>query len=178
MDNISSAPKESRVIALSLLVLLIVVGGYLWLSSRSVPTTKSPIVTAVPAPAVVSHEPAKNVQVVQGDTTATSSNALPDGFPTDIPVDTTHLTESYKAFYSTHNVTQYTVSFISTKSQATLWKQYDTALPAAGYVIDKSMSNQATGQIVAAKGNDTLNVLIFSQDNSLIVQINLLDKTM
>ena len=60
------------------------------------------------------------VVVKRMNTAFESRHKVPEGFPTDIPLELAGITESYSANYTDHGVIQYTVSYASTRSRSTI----------------------------------------------------------
>jgi len=101
---------------------------------------------------------------------------LPIGFPTDVPVDTSAIVESFSANYPDRGVTQSTVSFSSNKSQAALFSEYATFMTNTGYDFGQSGKNENLKTLFGTKdGNDLL--IVFPINNSVTsVQITYVER--
>jgi len=157
--NFSS--NESKVVIPALLLVLVLVALYFGMN-----TIKSPSLEIT-----TSTNSTKNIEVSK-NMAAASTSVLPEGLPSDIPLEKNHLTESYKALYKDSGVIAYTVSYTSKRSKADLWKMYSDFLTSSGYKIDKEVTNMNLGQISGSKGRDTLMVVVSSHDQVSIVQLN------
>lgn len=110
-----------------------------------------------------------NVKVIQGLTTSDGVKNVPEGIP-ELPIEGP-LVESYKAVYSTQNITQYTVTYISTKPVSDLMTEYNDFLIANGYSVEKTSNT-----IIANKSGDTLSIGLSTRNKASYIQLNYLDR--
>jgi hypothetical protein len=154
---------------LGVLVLVIIIGGYLWYSSSK--SAPAPV-----APPVV-QKPVSDVKVTTAQmNTTTSTLSLPVGFPTNIPVEVLNITESYTAEYKSAGFVQYTITYTSDKTVASKWLEYKDFLTKAGYTLGKEGTNQAQGTVYGKKGMDEMSVLVATQNKKTTVHISVLQK--
>lgn len=154
--------KEIRVILPALLVLLIIAAGYYWYINR---TPSAP------------YTPPTSTTTPQQNTGSTSLSQIakpldiPNGFPTDIPVEKANLTEGYSINYKDYNVTQYTVAYTSSKTKDALWTTYNSYLITNGYKLNSLVTNKAQGVMDGTKNKDELNIVITTRGTGSYVQM-------
>ncbi|MDB5194632.1 MAG: hypothetical protein JWN50_646 [Parcubacteria group bacterium] len=173
-NNGNNHGKETRVILPALLLVLIIVGGYYWYASRNSGSQPAVVSTATTTPTATG--PAAGVEVAKTDLTPGVLTKLPAGFPASIPVEQATITESYKAVYTEHGVTQYTVTYTSTKTKDALWKIYTDFGTAQGYKINATSTDKTKGVLDLQKGNNELNAVITAQGGSTLVQLNYVER--
>jgi len=174
----SSAPsgghKEVRLILPALLLVLIIGAVYYWYASRS--SAPAPAQNTQAATSTAAVAPNVDVQQVNLAQATSAASKLPAGFPASIPVETAGIKESYKAVYTDHNVTQYTVSYSTAKSKDTLWRIYTDFGTANAFTVNASSTSRAQGVLDLRKGKDELNVVISSAGSGSLVQMTYLDR--
>ncbi|MEK7194411.1 MAG: hypothetical protein AAB660_01845 [Patescibacteria group bacterium] len=153
------------------LVVVVVVALGLWFGIREI---KKANLETIPEGAVTA-EKKNTVEVTKTDITKTGSK-LPQGFPSDIPVETVTAGESYKAQYSDIGMTQYTVSYTSKKSKDEIWTIYNDYMNGAGYAVDKVSSSKSLGQISGTKQNDIFSAIVSSYNGISLVQLSYQDR--
>lgn len=117
------------------------------------------------------------VKVDKVDLTTAQGNArLPQGFPTDIPVETTGAFESYTADYPTRNFTQYTVSYTTTKSVKDTYALYLSYMTKAGYTFRSDGKDEKHGFLYGTKDNNDLSVVVTPKGTETSVQMSYLKK--
>ena len=114
------------------------------------------------------------VTVTKTDILKTGSR-LPEGFPKEIPVESINIKDSYRAYYEKVRATQYTVSYTSERTKGDLWKTYSDYMVGEQYVVSAA-SSKSSGQISGTKGDDSLSVIITTQNSVTLVQIVYLDR--
>ena len=151
--------------ALAIIVLLLVVGfAFYSFSSKE-------------QPSIDVETPSSNVKVDQGENKGGSIQALPRGFPAQIPVEINSVFESYRAEYQDQGVVQYTVSYTTTDKREAKWDEYRTFMIENGYQINESTSNRASGTISGLKDKDLLLVTISdSQEGKSTVRLNFIKR--
>lgn len=103
----------------------------------------------------------ENVQVQKVDLSSSQGNAkIPAGFPSNIPVETAGVFESYSATYPDHHLTQYTVNYTSASSLKDAFNTYNTFLSQNGYTTTNTIDEKTEKTLVANKGNDTLTIIV------------------
>jgi hypothetical protein len=115
------------------------------------------------------------VTVAKTDVTKSGSR-VPQGFPSDIPIESINVIDSYKAFYEKVQATQYTVNYTSDRDREDLWNMYSKFMNDSGYRIDVAQTSRGVGQISGAKGDDSLSVIVTSSNGISLVQISYLDR--
>jgi hypothetical protein len=100
---------------------------------------------------------------------------IPDGFPSNIPVEAGNMTQGYKINYKDHATTQYTVAFTSSVPRDTIWKAYSDVMKATGYVVATSSSKEL-GVLQARRWNDELNISINDYGTDHLITINFIDR--
>ncbi|MHB0978272.1 MAG: hypothetical protein ACYC1K_02630 [Minisyncoccota bacterium] len=105
---------------------------------------------------------------------------LPDGFPTNIPVEKSNLIESTKITYSEQKSVLYSVSFNSARQSEELYAQYKDFLSAKnGFVIDNQVKTveRMAFQATKAGTKDNITVAITPQSSgAILVQISYVSK--
>ncbi|MFZ2048724.1 MAG: hypothetical protein WAV25_00240 [Minisyncoccia bacterium] len=154
-------------------IIVLVLVGYVWYSSTNKSGATLPNTSTTAKTEEV--KPRSDVTVKQAEVTDTGKSLkLPAGFPTTIPVETMNVTESYSAFYQTHNSTQYTVTYTSTATIASKWDEYEAFMSKNGYTINKATSIKSKGIISGTKTGESLLVVINAQGGKTLVHITLL----
>lgn len=161
-DGNETGHSGLRVILPILIMLILLAAGYVWYSSRGGSGELER----------VEETPAEGVEVEHIDLNTAEGDKLPQGLPAGIPVEEEGLKESYKADYTQHGVTQYTVSYESAASVGAKWDEYNAYLASTGYELDTTTSNRATGVIRGTAGASELIVVITSRSNGSYVQLN------
>ncbi len=154
-----------------LLVIVIVaalaLGGYLFLNrGADAPKDETPIENVTKK---------DGVTVAKTDVTKSGSK-VPQGFPTDIPIESVNVTDSYKAFYERVQATQYTVNYTSDRDREDLWNMYSKFMNDSGYRIDVAQTSRGLGQISGSKGDDSLSIIVTSSNGITLVQLSYLDR--
>lgn len=151
-------------------VLIVAVALFLWFAlsttERREKLEETPVETVTKTDGVV---------VAKTDITKGGSK-LPQGFPGDIPVESISITDSYKAFYEKVNTTQYSVNYTSKRDREVLWETYYDFMNSSDYTVNMVTSSRNSGQINGTKGNDSLSVIITSNNGVSLVQISYLDR--
>jgi hypothetical protein len=159
--------SRNKIVIAAVVLIVILSGAYLALrlktSNTSISTSEivnksRPTGTAAP-----------EVEVTLANENGSGTKQVPPGFP-NLPVEG-EIVESYKALYSTKNITQYTLSYFSVKTKADLLSEYKTFLSANGYKIEETSDT-----IHATKNTDTLSIIISNPQSKSFVQLNYLDR--
>ena len=137
---------ERRYIIPALLVLLILVGAYIY-----IPNSREHLVPTGPNDTGGTPTVAMNVKVVRADQGEVKT--IPPGFPQDIPVSP-YIIESYRMEYTAHNVTQYTVGYVTKSQIADVIKKYVSYMKTAGYKVATTAAAYMSGD----KNGNTLSV--------------------
>lgn len=149
--------------------IIVIVGGYL-LVTKGFGTSPSQKYTMTPTPE-------KDISTsVQSGAQVGGNQAVVPGFPASIPVESKGIFESYKTEYAAQGVTQYTVSYKSTKTQSALWDIYNTYFTGAKFDLSSSVNNKANGILYGTKGNVGLFVTISASGNQNVVHLNYVEK--
>ena len=163
---------QTKTILVALLVLLILAGGYIWFKNYKGHES------VAPAGKIISDtetKPKDNVEVTQVDLNAENTEVrLPEGFPTNIPLEISGIFESYSAVYETQGVTQYTVSYNSSASKSAKWDEYNSFMTKESYAFDKNATSKSQGTLSGTKDKDSLLAVVSAKGDKTIVQLNLL----
>ena len=103
-------------------------------------------------------------------TQAQGTNRLPSGFPSNIPVDTLTIYESYTAEYPT--ATQATVAYKTERSISDAYKVYHDYMKNAGYVFRPNGEDMEKGILYGKLLNNDLSILITQKDANTSVQMS------
>ena len=150
-----------------LVVLLLVVFGISKISKRDT------------SPDSTVNTPAQeDVVVKKVDLSKASSpqEKIPQGFPAYIPVETGEAYESYSMDYPERNVTQYSLSYVTSVSKAAKYKEYLEFMTKNGFEFAKDGKNESAGFLYGVKNNDDLTIVIASTGAKTSVQISFLDR--
>jgi hypothetical protein len=115
----------------------------------------------------------EDLQITKTDL-SNSQSRVPNGFPSNIPIESAGITDSSKAESSSE--TSYTVSYTSRKTKDEIWVLYSDFMMGSGYNIDRQVSSKSLGQIRGVKVGDTLTVIISTRSGLSYVQLSLTDK--
>ena len=166
--------QQTKTLFATAVVIIILVLVSVWFMGRSKNPYTTPQATTT-SDNTTEVKPRSDVVVKQAEPTDTGKSLkLPAGFPTTIPVELANITESYSAFYQTHNTTQYTVSFISSESVGAKWDQYNAYMIQSGYTINKTSTIKSKGTLLGTKTGESLTIVITTQNNKTIVNLTLL----
>lgn len=122
----------------------------------------------------------ENVLLTRVDlTTATGENKLPSGFPEDIPIETVGITNSYKAVFpdrgiTGRGITEYTVSFISSKSKGEVYDMYEKFMVDSGYKFLPENQSKEKGILYGRNDSGDLSVFISEENSKTAVGVTLL----
>jgi signal transduction protein with GAF and PtsI domain len=156
-----------KLLLVLVIVVVLAIGGYLLLSGGAgEPKNETPIETVTKRDGVI---------VAKTDVTKSGSK-VPQGFPSDIPIESVNITDSYKAFYERVQATQYTVNYTSDRDREDLWNMYSKFMNDSGYRIDVAQTSRGLGQISGAKGDDSMTVIVTSSNGISLVQLSYLDR--
>ncbi len=98
------------------------------------------------------------------------TNRIPAGFPSNIPIDTANIYDSYTAVYPT--ATQATVSYLTDKSIADAYEVYHAYMKKEGYVFRPNGEDMKKGILYGTLSNNDLSILITTKDTKTSVQIS------
>jgi len=137
--NQGDKPKRNFipiVIIIIIVILLLIVFGLSKISKKDSASNSS-------ADTQVQEE----VVVTKVDLTKVSSpqEKIPQGFPAYIPVETGEAYESYSMDYPERNVTQYSLSYVTTVSKAAKYKEYVDFMTKNGFEFAKDGKNGSSG---------------------------------
>ena len=168
--------QQTKIFIAAAVILVVLVFGYVWFLSRAkAPVIQSP--TASSTQTATQIKPRSDVLVNSAQPTSTGKSLqLPTGFPTTIPVELGNITESFSAFYQTHNATQYTVTFTSAETVSAKWDEYSAYMTKAGYVMNKTATNKSKGTLSGSLAKDNLLIVITTENNKTTVHLTLLQQ--
>jgi len=166
-------PKKSQsiIFIVALFVILLIVAFAMSSFSKKAPTTTPPVTTE--------NQPQKTTEVKVSKvdlTTAQGDARLPQGFPTDIPVETTGAFESYIADYPTQNATQYTISYTTTKSVKDTYALYLAFMTKADYTFRPDGKDAKNGFLYGTKDNNDLSIVVSTKGTQTSVQMTYLKR--
>jgi hypothetical protein len=112
--------------------------------------------------------------VYKGDTAlGAAGTKLPEGFPSDIPLEAANLKESYRVDYVERGVIQYSAVYESSKTLDEVRKIYVDYMTKAGYVL-KSTEPTTTGNYFYGQiGDDDFTVALSFDSNTRKTTVNL-----
>ncbi len=114
----------------------------------------------------------KNVTIETVDLrTAKGENKLPKGFPRDIPVDLSNVTESFSANYEDDKVLQGGFTFMSQQTKDEAYNSYLTSITNSGYILDTQNTNKEAGYILGTKDGSQISFAITEINNSVQIQV-------
>lgn len=91
--------------------------------------------------------------------TSTSKSKVPDGFPNDIPVESYNIVNAYKVNYESQGLTQFTISYTSSKTKDELFDLYYNYMNTANFALTANTSRKL-GQVVGTRAGSTLTINI------------------
>lgn len=171
MQNNSQDTGNNKIIVLAIVFILLLVGAFYFLSMKKTP---APVQNTGTTGTEQNNTGLTQEKVEIKKTslmTGNEANKLPKGYPMDLPVDTTNVTESYVAEYPNRNLTQYTLAFLTTKSVKEEVTMYVSAIEKAGYTFTSDGKNTAGGYLNAKKGKTTVSVNVGTTNGKTIVNI-------
>ncbi|MDB5253962.1 MAG: hypothetical protein JWL80_28 [Parcubacteria group bacterium] len=157
--------NETRIIVPALLLVLVLVGGYMYFNSRIYLNKLSPKIVET-----------KKVEVDNLLATQQETKNIPSAYPDNFPIEKANITESYSVDYKDENIKQDSVSYTSAATKDILWKIYSDYFTANGFVIDTNATNKTNGIIAATKEKQTVSVIISVHGKVSLVQINIINK--
>ena len=166
--------QQTKIFIAAAVILVVLVVGYVWFLG-STKTQNNQTQNTQTTQVVQQAQPRSDVVVNSAQPTSTGKSLqLPAGFPTTIPVELANVTESFSAFYQTHNATQYTVTFTSAETISAKWDEYNAYMTKAGYVMNKTATNKSKGTLSGILAKDNLLVVITTENNKTTVHLTLL----
>jgi hypothetical protein len=165
VPEVNQVPQGNKNLELlgALLFLIIIIGAGYYFSKNTSSNQLVEIPTKSSSQIAVSGQ--------FGNSPVAVSKVLPTQFPANIPVETGNITENYKVAYTSTGLTQYTVSYTSSKMKAALWSIYNTYLGANKYVLNAKLTNQTKGTLSGTLGNTSLVVVISPSSSGSIVHL-------
>lgn len=157
MDTQTGNPmggESHKAIIPIILAIVVIIAGYLIFKYMNTPHTNMPA-----------------GQVTYTDL-KTSVTKIPEGFPTNIPVEAQNVKDSYKVAVKDSSTTQYTVSFTSSLDKAALWKTYSDLFTSLGYAVDAGKTSQDSGVMEGFRSGNKLNISIKPYGSEQYVTIN------
>ncbi|PIP87401.1 hypothetical protein COW81_00435 [Candidatus Campbellbacteria bacterium CG22_combo_CG10-13_8_21_14_all_36_13] len=104
------------------------------------------------------------------------ADKLPEGFPTDIPVELSNITESYSTDYKDAGFVQKSLVYTSEKGVAWLFSEYEKFMKDNGYEITDSTTDDGYAYLYGSKEGDDLSLVFEGADGSTIVSVTYLDR--
>ena len=164
-------PQQIKTISTVVVILLALGAGYVlfakyrpFLSQANLPTSES---TNDQSATVM----VKNTPMVNGTILA------PRGFPPDIPLESSNLTESATTEFPGENVRQLSVSYQSSKTVAEKYAEYRNYMTASGYQITEGDTSSPIRTILGTKESANLSVIISRAEGRTLVQLSYLLKS-
>jgi hypothetical protein len=157
--------NENRIIIPALLLVLVLVGGYMYFNSRL------SLNTFVPQSAETGKVEVNNLLTTHDET-----KTAPSAYPANFPIEKANITESYSVEYKDQGVKQDSVSYTSTATKDVLWKTYSDYFTANGFTIDTNATNKTNGVMSAAKEKQIISMVISTHGKVSLVQINIINK--
>lgn len=116
------------------------------------------------------------VKQVDLENAGNDSDKLPKGFPSDIPLTSENVVESYSSEYKDRGYTQHTVAFDTRDTISSLHALYETYMIAAGYEVTASSVDSSVASVSGTLDNDDLTVIVTVSENTRRVTLNYLDR--
>jgi hypothetical protein len=115
----------------------------------------------------------ENVTVLKTNLSKSAGTSkVPAGLPNDIPIETANVTESYTAIYPDKGFTQYTISFITSRTVALTLSDYSSYMKKAGYTMMANIgSNKVHNYLYGTKNNNDLSVVVNLSNGKTVVQL-------
>lgn len=143
------------IIAMFVLLFLLVIVMYGKIRS----TSPNPITQNTPAVTI------DKTIVYKGNLAAAAGkDRLPQGFPQNIPVETDSLQESIKTEFPDKKLTQYSVTYTSSKTIDDMRATYESFFKNENYVIKPQISDTPQVQIHTSKDGNDISVIIENTD--------------
>ena len=169
--NKSMDKNKISIIVIVIVILAVVFAAVLWVTKGNVsPRLANPSASSTPKSAA----PAAAPVVVPVVTTPVPQGALPQQFPSDIPLEAgAQITLNYNAINAAGNF-QASREFISKKTVAENYALYQTVLKDNGWNITGTQAGVSAGDLIfATKGSNNLNIRIYTdQSKQVRVSIN------
>ena len=161
--------QNTKIILIAVVILLVLGIGYVLLKDRISKGTEE----GKPS----SYDAQRPMNVVVENTPAHSGAlSVPEGFPEDIPVETSTITESTTTNYPDRSATQLSVSYQSSKKPALKYQEYKDYMSQAGFTIKEGDVSSPVKIIFGTKSNINLTVAISGMADKTLVQISYLVK--
>ncbi|MBI2065550.1 MAG: hypothetical protein HYT68_00555 [Candidatus Zambryskibacteria bacterium] len=174
MDSLQSQPQKqgqlqnTKTILLVVAVLLVLGLGYILLSGKYQSQIKrTPTSVGADNSAIVT---VKNTPMVNG------ALPVPDGFPPEIPLESSVIVDSATTHYPEINALQLSVSYESQRTIAEKYAEYLSYMQQAGYEITEGDANAPVRAIFGTEEKTNLTVVVSDSANSTLVQISYLLK--
>ena len=107
---------------------------------------------------------------------STPEEKLPQGFPSFIPIENTDVVESYSGQNQDPPLTQYTLTYRSTRTVTQKFNEYLNYLTNNGYTFAEGGRDSRNGYLSATKENDTLSVVVSRLGDKTLVQLSYVDR--
>jgi len=155
-----------KILILVLIIAALVVGAYL-IANQFGSKIDSPQGSA-----------ADGVKIEQVDlvNTLTPQERLPKGFPSDVPVETASVTQSFSADYNERNVKQSSLTYLSEKSFDEKYQEYKTFMDRNDYTYKESGPNLTVRALSGKKNNADLVVVVSDKGDKVQVQISYVER--
>ena len=95
---------------------------------------------------------------------------LPEGFPTDMPLENAEIQESFSSFYEDTGVHRYMISYVTDENRTFIYEKYTTYLTDHGFEIIQQEENPI--YIYAKNENEDITILIEEKSEDVLVTIN------
>ena len=95
---------------------------------------------------------------------------LPEGFPTDMPLENATIQESFSSFYEDTGVHRYMISYVTDENRTFIYDKYTTYLTNHGFEIIEQEENPI--YIYARNENEDITILIEEKSEDVLVTIN------
>lgn len=121
---------------------------------------------------------ARQFAVVVENTPITNGTVIaPEGFPEEIPIETSGILESATTRYPAQNAKQLSINYNSTKTIAQKYAEYKNYMTKAGYNMTEGDANTPVRALFGTKRNANLSVVVSRIEDKTLVQLSYLLKS-
>jgi len=167
----SSSETKGKNIAVLLVVLLFVVGIVYFFLNKS-------ILSPAPLPPQVEEKSEEAFEIkhkyVMGE--SASSSKVPPGFPTEIPIEEENIIESYSVEHKNRSLTQYTVSFNTSRTPGQVYSDYEKYMTEAGYSFGRNGKDPQNYNLYGTLSNDDLSIYINFKGEKRHIVVGFIDR--
>jgi hypothetical protein len=168
-NNLKTVQPDGKIklLLIVLAVLLALVGAYYFFAKHSA--------SQIPAESQVNTFPTSIVTTIDVPNTPVA-NRLPQGFPSNIPVENQNITKSFSVAYTGNKSILYVVIYTSSQSVQAKSVEYAQLINSSSFANQQIATSTSMSILQATEGNSQLSVTVNSQTKGSSVQISFLNK--